>query len=60
MLLIIDLELVSLRLRTVSSNRRYVDQASPILDEGASLDWDINFGQIFQAEVNEFFKFILS
>lgn len=59
-LMVILLKSVSLFLRAVSADGRYVDESSPILNEGASFNWDWEISNIVKAEVNELLKLFFS
>lgn len=52
--------LISFFLRTVSSNRRNVDESGTVLNKGASFDWNVEISNVVQAEVDEFLEFVLS
>lgn len=60
MLLIVLFEVVPFSLGAVSSDRRNVDQSSPVLNESPSLDRDFDVSKVVEAKLYEFSKFFLS
>ena len=57
--MIVFLEVVSLSLRAVPSDRRNIDESCSILNESSSFDRDIDICKVVQAEIDKFFKFVL-
>jgi hypothetical protein len=60
MLVVILLELVPLRLRAVPADGGNVDEARPVLDEGATFDGYLDVRQVVQAEIDELVQLLLS
>lgn len=53
-LLVVDLVVDALLNAGIPANRRYIDHAVAELDEGAALDWDVQVGDVVQAEGGQF------
>ena len=60
MLMIILLKIISLSLRTVSSNWRNVDQSRSVLYKSSPFNRYIDIGKVVKTEVDEFLKLIFS
>ena len=56
MLVVKLLEVISLSLRAVSTDRGNVDESSSVLDKSASLDRDIDISQVMKTKGDEFFQ----
>jgi hypothetical protein len=56
MLLIISFELISLLLRTVSSNRWNVNHSGTVFNKSSALYRNFNLWQVFKTKINESFQ----
>lgn len=59
-LLVVGLEVMTLLVAGVTTDRRDVDHAVAELDEGATLDGDIEVGNVVQAEVGKLLPLVLA
>lgn len=59
-LLVVGLEVVTLLVAGVTADRRDVDHAVAELDEGATLDGDIEVSKVVQAEVGKLLPLVLA
>lgn len=57
---IVFFEVISFCLRTISADRTHIEHSGSILDEGASLDGDVDLRQVFQTKVDEGFEFVFA
>ena len=60
MFMIVLLKIISLGLRAVPSNWRYVDESRPVLNKGSPFHRYVDISKIVKTKVDEFFKFVLS
>ena len=60
MFMVVLLKIISLGLRAVPSNWRYVDKPRPVLNKGSPFYRYVDISKIVKTEVDKFFKFVLS